>query len=457
MNTVIVGAGVVGVAIAEQLSLEGHAVGVVDKNQQKIDELNDKLDVLGVCGEAGSIDTLSRAGIKSAEMVIAVTDVDEVNLVVGMLCSRLGVRHRIVRIRNREYVHKDSLLALNELGIQHVINPEPAIVQALEGMIDIPGTTDYTMLADGEVLMLGFDIHKNSPAAGHSLVELREVGDLDAFLFLSITRDDEIIVPGGDEKILPGDNVHVLVSADTVRFLLPIIHQRPVKYNEVIISGASRIGMQLAEAIQSKVNKVYLIEPDERLAKDAATKLPKVTVFHGDPTDLTLLNEADLEQCDLFCALSDDDQRNMLSALLVKKHSKTLTAVLVHQPEYVPVMHSLGVYIVINPRLVTVGEILMHIRRGHIHSVTRLAEGQAEIIEMEVPENSPACKAPLKKLHFPDNALVGALIRDGLMRIPTGDTQCKAGDVVLLFALPSAIGRIEKLFTRRKWWNGHGS
>ena len=453
LNTVIVGAGVVGVALAEQLSQEGHAVGVVDKDQQKIDEINDKLDVLGVCGEAGSIDALSRAGIKTAEMVIAVTDVDEVNLVVGMLSSRLGVRHRIVRIRNREYVHEDSLLALGELGIEHVINPEPAIVQALQGMIDIPGTTDFSVLADGEVLMLGFDIHEDSPAAGHSLMELKEVGDLDAFLFLSITRGDEILVPGGNDRILPGDNVHVLVSSDMVKFLLPVIHQRPVKYDEVIISGASRIGMQLAETLQGKVSRVFLIEPDERLARDAARKLPKVTVFHGDPTDLALLNEADLERCDLFCALSDDDQRNMLSALLVKKHSGTLTAVLVHQPEYVSVMHSLGVYIVINPRLVTVGEILMHIRRGHIHSVTRLAEGHAEIIEMEVPEDSPVCKAPLKDLRFPDNALVGAVVREGIMRIPSGDTQCKPGDVVLIFALPSAIARIEKLFTRRKWWS----
>jgi trk system potassium uptake protein TrkA len=452
MDTVIVGAGVVGVALAEQLSQEGHSVGVVDKDRLKIQAINDKLDVLGVCGNAGSPSVLARAGIRAAEMVIAVTDVDEVNLVVGMIASRLGVKHRIVRIRNREYSQPDSLLNLAELGLDHVINPEPAIVEALAGMIDIPGTTDYTRLAGGEVLLLGFDIRPDSPVAGRSLAELGELGDLDAFLFLYITRGDQVRVPRGHDRIEPGDSVHVLVSAQTVKFMLPLFHQRPIVYNVVIIGGASRIAIQLAESIQDQVERVYLIEPDEQLADEVASQLNKVVVLHGDPTDLDVLNEASLDRCDLFCALSDDDQRNMLAALLAKKHSPTLSAVLVQQPEYVAVLDSLGVNIVINPRLVTVGEILMHIRRGHIHSVTRLAEGQAEIIEMEVAGDSPACKAPLKELQFPEHALVGAIVRDGAMRIPNGDSQCQAGDTVLLFALPDAIERIEKLFTRRKWF-----
>ncbi len=451
MNTVIVGAGVVGVALAEQLSQEGHAVGVVDKDRQKIKDINDKLDVLGVHGNAGSPSVLARAGIRSAEMVIAVTDVDEVNLVVGLLASRMGVKHRIVRIRNREYVQEDSLLALNELGIDRVINPEPTIVQALTGMIDIPGTTDYTALAGGEVLMLGFDIQQDSPVVGKTLAELGELGDLDAFLFLYITRGDEVLVPKGQDRIHAGDGVHVLVSTNTVQFVLPLIHCRPVAYDVVIISGASRIGIQMAEAIQGKVEQIYLIEPDEKLAEEVAGRLKKVVVLHGDATDLDLLAEASLDKCDLFCALSDDDQRNMLASLLAKKHSKTLTAVLVQHPDYVPVLDSLGVEIVINPRLVTVGEILMYVRRGHVHSVTRLADTRAEIIEMEVPDDSPACKSPLNLLNFPENALVGAIVREGVMQIPNARSQLQPGDTVLLFALPDAIERIEKLFTRRRW------
>jgi trk system potassium uptake protein TrkA len=354
-----------------------------------------------------------------------------------------------VRIRNREYTKKDSILNLGDFGIDHIINPEPTIVRALAGMIEIPGTCDYATLADGQVLMLGLDISSDSPAAGKTLAELGEVGDMDAFLFLYIKRGDTVVIPKGQDRIEPGDNVHVLVSADTVKFLLPIVHRRPCKINEVIIAGASRIGQQLAATIEEKVEKVYLIEPDSVLAEQAAENLTKTTVLQGDPTDLGVLEEAALAQCDLFCAASDNDQRNILSALLAKKHTKTLVAVVVHQPDYVSVLDSLGVEIVVSPHLVTVGEILMHVRRGRVHAVTRLAESEAEILEMEVQPNSPIIKSKLKDIKFPGDALVGARIHHSIIQIPNGDTEFYPGDTVLVFALPSAISRVEKLFTRR--------
>ena len=452
MNIVVVGAGVVGTDLAKQLSEEGHRVAVVDSDRRKIKELNEKLDILGIYGNAGMLSVLEKAGIRQAEMLIAVTDVDEVNLVVGMQANKLGVKHRIVRIRNREYTQNECLLPLCELGVDHIINPEPSIVQALNGMIDIPGTSDYATLADGQVLMLGFDIAADSPAAGMTLVEFAEVGEMDAFLFLYFTRGEQVIVPRGDDRIEPGDNVHMLVSADTVKFLLPFIHRRPVKVDSVIISGASRIGVKLAQTIEEKVERLFLIEPDPERAEEVAGQLSKTIVLKGDATDLDILEEAALDKCDLFCAVADDDQNNMLSALLVKRHGTAKVAVLVHQPDYVPVLDSLGMEIVINPRLVTVGEIMMHVRRGHVHSVTRLAEGKAELLEMEVPPGSPAVKSQLKDLNFPKNAILGAIMREGVMMIPSGDTLCKPGDLVMVFALPDAIERIEKLFTHRKWY-----
>jgi trk system potassium uptake protein TrkA len=452
MNILVVGAGVVGESLAEQLSLEGHRVAVVDKNRRKVNELLEKMDVLAVRGNAGAPSVLQRAGIKTAEMVIAVTDVDEVNLVVGMLAGRMGVEHRIVRIRNEEYLQDTCVLSLKDLGLDHVINPDPAIVNALVKMIEIPGSSDFATLAGGQVLMLGFDIAEDSPMAGRTLQELREIGDLDAFLILYLTRGDQVVVPRGHDKVQPGDNVHLLVSADTVQFVPPMVHKRPEAVNSVIITGASRVGVSLAEAIQGKVETVFLIEPDEEAAEDAASRLRDTTVLQGDETNLAVLEEASIDHCDLFCAVSDDDQRNMLASLLAKKHSKTHAAVLVHQPEYVPVLDSLGVEIVLNPRLVTVGEILMHVRRGHIHSVTRLAESRAEIIEMEVPADSPATKSKVRELKFPNDALIGAIIRNGVMNIPTGESQIQPSDIVVVFALPDAIPRIEKLFTRRKWF-----
>jgi len=452
MNILIVGAGVVGEALAEQLSLEGHQVAIIDRDRRKTRELSEKLDVLAVHGSASSPKVLKRAGIRSAEMVIAVTDADEVNLVVGMLATRFGVKRRIVRIRNDEFLQDGGVLPLKELGIDHIINPDPTIVDALVRMIDIPGANSVATLAGGQVLMLGFDIADDSPATGMTLAELREVADLIAFLIIYISRGDQLIVPKGSDTIEPGDKVHLLVSADTVKLLLPFIHKQQFAMKNVIITGASRIGIRLAEALQEKVNRVVLIEPKEEVAEEAADRLKNVTVLKGDETDLDMLEEASIDRCDLFCSLSENDQRNMLVALLAKKHGAAKAAVLVHQPEYVSVMDSLGVEIVINPRLVTVGEILTYIRRGHVHSVTRLAREQAEILEMEASPDSPAVKAPIRNLKFPKNAIIGALVRDGEMRIPTGETQIEPGEVVVVFALPDAIGQIEKLFTKRKWF-----
>ncbi|MBN1947376.1 MAG: Trk system potassium transporter TrkA [Bradymonadales bacterium] len=452
MKILIVGAGVVGESLADQLSSEGHQVAVIDQDRRKVQELEDKLDVLAVRGNAGMPSVLKSAGIQNTDMVIAVTDVDEINLVVGMFAARMGVTHRIVRIRNREYTGADSVLPLKDLGIDHVINPEPTIVNALTRMIEIPGAIDFGALAGGQVLLLGFLITADSPAAGRSMAELRKVGEADGFLVLNIHRGEKVIVPKGSDTVEPGDKVHLVVSTETLPFLLPLIHRTVDPIKQVIIAGGSRIGVTLAEAIEPKVDRVFLIEPDSEQAEEIAERLERTIVLQGDATDLDLLKEASLERCDLFCAVSDDDQLNMLAALLAKKHSKTRAAVLVHQPEYLAVMQSLGVEIIVNPRLVTVGEILMHVRRGHIHSVTRLADSLAEIIEMEATEGSPALRAKLRDLHFPANALVGAIVREGSLMIPDGNTQIAAGDTVLVYALPDAIPRVEKLFARRRFF-----
>lgn len=448
MKVVIIGAGVVGSSLAEQLSTEGHQVAVIDQNRARVRELNESMEVLAVQGNGAQPSILEKVGARSADMVIAVTSNDEVNLVVGMVATRLGVPHRIVRIRNPEYVAPNSVISLKELGLHHVVNPEPFIVESLSRMMELPGSYDFATLAAGQVEMFGFRIAEDSPAIGRSLQELRELGTLNAFLVLYITRGGQSFVPRGQERLRRGDNVHVLVSPDTVQFLLPIVYPHPEPTNHVVVVGASRVGLELTERLQGRIKHLTLIEPNPDLAAEAADHLPKAMVLCGEPTDLKVLEEASIDKCDFFCALSEDDQSNMLSTLLAKRHGAEHTAVLVAQPEYVPVLDSLGVDIVLNPRLAIVGEIIRHVRRGPVFSVTRLAEGSGEIIEMKALEGCAATRAPLKQIKFPKDALVGALVRDGEMAIPNGDTQIQPDDRVLVYVLPHAIPAIEKLFAR---------
>lgn len=448
MNTIIAGAGVVGTALAEQLANEGHRVALIDDNRQRIRELKDRLDVLTVAGNASLPSTLTRAGIENARMVIAVTSVDEVNLVVGMVARRMGVQVVIVRLRSPEYNGHECILPPDQLGIDQVINPEPSIVDAISRMIEIPGATDVATLADGQILMLGFDVDQDSPLAGRTPAELREAGDLDAFLVLYIRRAEEVLVPRGEDRIKPGDNVHLLVAADMVDFVVPVLHRRPPEVKRAVIVGASRIGCALAQKLEDRLERVILVEPDPDLAEQAADQLKRGTVLQGEPTSPEILEEAAIGRADLVCAVSDDEQVNMMSGLLARKHGAVKTAMLVHSPDYVPVMQSLGIDAVINPRLATVGQILMHVRRGHIHSVLRL-ESRAELIEMEPEAGSAIVSAPLRDVRFPKQALVGAILRDGSMSIPTGDTEIRAGERVVVYALPEAIPQIEKLFADR--------
>jgi trk system potassium uptake protein TrkA len=450
MNIVIAGAGIVGQSLAEQLAIEGHRVSVIDNDRQRVNELRERLDVLVIPGHAATPSVLERAGVRSAQMLIAVTNIDEINVVTGMMAAKMGVEHCFARVRNPEFLNQSEIIDLKQLGISKVINPEPTIVEALFAMMIIPGCSDYARLAGGQVLLLGFDVAPDSPIAGKTLRELREIQQMDAFLVLYLTRQGQVLVPRGDMEIRPGDIIHLLVSADTVHFVPPLLQKESRPVQSVIVIGASRIGRELAARVLGKASRVFLIEPRRELAEEAAAALSGVNVLRGDPTRLDVLEEADLAGCDLFCAVSDIDETNTLSVLLAKRHSRAATAAVIHNPDYVPVLDSLGVQIVMNPRLVTIGEILMHVRRGLVHSVTRLAESRAEIIEMVAQEGSPAVRKPLKELDFPQQALIGAVLRQGIMLIPRGDTHLEPGDTVLVFALPEAIHKIEKLFVRRR-------
>jgi trk system potassium uptake protein len=448
VKIIIVGAGIVGTSLAEQLSAEGHDVAVIDADRNRVREINESMEALAIYGDGAMTSTLEKADIRSAEMFVAVTSSDQVNVVAGMIATRLGVPNRVVRIRNPEYAAKDSVLNLNELGIHHVVNSEPMIVNALNHMTQLPGSFDFARLAGGHVEMYGFHIAAGSSAVGRTLEYIRKEESSDAFLVIEINRDGKIMIPGGRETIECGDHIHVLVSAGNLEKVRNIFHPDAHQTQRVVVVGAGRIGLALVQRLEEHIKHVSIIEPDQRLAEDAANELEKTLVLCGSPTDTRLLEEAAVEQCDFFCALSDDDQANMLACLLAKKSGARHTAVLVHHPDYIPVLESLDIDIVLNPRLAVVGEIMRHIRRGHIFSVTRLASSSGELIEMKPVPGCLGVKRPLKELKFPTKAIVGAIVRQGEFLIPTGDTQIKSSDRVFVYGLPETIPTIEKIFYR---------
>jgi trk system potassium uptake protein TrkA len=451
MKILIVGAGVVGSNLAEELSVAGHNVSIVDRDPAVLRRIADRMDVLTVTGNAGKPSVLKRAGIEDAEMVIAVTNIDEVNLVICMLASKFEVRHKIARIRNEEYAGRYRTLEPAELGIDHIINPESVITTTLTRILEIPGSSDVAVFGDGQVLLIGFDIDADAPVAGKRLAELREASQMDSFLVAAIFRDEVPLIPMGDDQILAGDHIAVLVNADTLPLVLPLIQQRVQPVQRVVIYGANLIGLSLAAALETKLDKVVLIEPSEQLAQEAAKDLKQTLVLQGEATDPELMREADVASCDFFMAMSDDDQSNLLSALIARRHDARRVAVLAQDPAFLPVLRSIGMDVVVNPRLVTVGEILQYIRKGPVHAATRLKESGAEVMELEAMAGSRVVKAPLKELTFPNGAIIGAVLREGEVTIPDGNFQIQPGDSVVLFALPQAIKQTMKLFSKSRF------
>ena len=450
MRVLIVGAGVVGSNLAEELSDSGHDVSVIDADSHLVSRLKERMDVLTIEGNGAQPSVLRRAGIADAEMVIAVTNVDEVNLVICMVANKLGVKHKIARLRNDEYTSKDAVLTPSEVGIDTVINPESIITETLARILEIPGSTDVSAFAEGQVLAVTFDICAGAPIAGKKLLELGQMVDTRTFLIAAIFRGEVPMVPRGDDRIEVGDHVVVLAKADAMDQVLPLVQPVVKPVERIVIYGASLVGRQLAKTLQDRLARVVLIEPDKDLARRAAEELKKTLVLHGEASDPDVLSEADTDHCCFFLALSRDDEANLLAALMARRAHARRVAVLTQEPRYVPILSNIGMDVVLNPRLVTVGEILRYIRKGEIHMVTRFKESEAEVMELEAMKGSKVTKKPLKEIEFPNGSIIGAVMRESQMVIPDGNCQIGDGETVLVFALPEAIAKIEKLFSKRK-------
>lgn len=454
MRILIVGAGVVGSNLASELSASGHVVCVIDDDHRRVRDLNEHLDVLAVDGNGAQPSVLRRAGVEEAEMVIAVTNIDEVNLVICMLAQRFGVKHKIARLRNDEYSGPKATLRPEELGIDTIINAEAILTSKLLRILDTPGATDCALFADGYAQLLTFDICQESPIAGLKLKDVRAMAQAFSFLVAAIFRGERSIVPRGDDEIRAGDHIAVICKPEATALVLPLMQKSVQPVERVVIYGAHKIGRDVAEALQGKLERVVLIEPNEQAAEEAAAELRDTLVLCGDPADPDILREADLAHCDYFLALSDDDQANLLAALLARHRGAKHTAVVSKDPNYLPILSGIGMEVVLNPRLATVGAILTHIRSGQVHGVTRIKESEAEILEIEADKGAPVTQKSLKDLEMPDGSLLVAALRDGEMVIPDGSFKLQAGETALVFALPGAIGRIEKLFAKRRRFFG---
>jgi len=447
MRIVIVGAGAVGFHLARELGVEGHRIAIIDIDPDKLDFLRDRLDVLTVQGAATSRQVLEAAGTADAELFIAVSNQDEVNMLACASAHGMGVRRTLARVRNPDFVSDTPLVDPVKLGITRFINPDEIAVDSIVALVDAPGSIDVGDFASGRILLRSFDLETGSVLAGRPLHRLKEDYAGQDFLVASIQRGGQHIVPKGDDVLTPGDRVFMLMTGDSLPTFRKVVSGSD-RVQRVAIYGAERLGIEVAQRLQSRTS-VVLIDEDFDRCQAAASQLTHVLVLHGSPNDADVQGQGRLTSADFFIAAGSNEEHNLILALLAKKHGARRNIVVTADPDLVSLLDSLDIDAVINPRLTMVGRLLRYARGGRVQSVQKIGESTAEVVEMVVRSGARAVGVMLKDLKLPEGALVGAVLRDDEAFIPHGRTEIKEGDVVVCFVLPGLRERLERLFERR--------
>ncbi len=446
MKIIIIGAGKVGKQIAKTLSSENHDVILIEKDEARRQIAQDNLDVITILGNGANVRTLEKAGIKEADMLIAVTNSDEVNMLACMTAKQFGVSKKIARIRNSEYLYA-NVLSRDKLGIDFTINPERAAAREIIKLLKSPkNVAQIQGFAGGKVNLIELKIDNNFPFINQ---QLKNIDFKYPILIAAIYRNDEIIIPNGEEKIISNDNLYILIKKENLINLDSMISKAPLLMQNVIILGGSKIGFQTALILSKLGIKTKLIELDFEKCEKLAEKLPTTLVINGDGTDIDLLKSEGIATTDGFVAVTGYDEYNLLVALLAKHLGAKKVIAKVDRINYVPILEKIGVDAVINPRMTTASAILRSIRKGKIISLTLLKEGKAEVIELIVHSDAKIINTPLKKLKkakLPKNSIIGAIVRENNVIIPHGDDIIQAGDKIIIFALSSDIKKIERIF-----------
>ena len=450
MRLVIVGAGEVGYHIASRLSRERHDVTVVDQSQQLIERLQEELDVLAYCGHGASATTLEHAGIEQADMLIAVTNSDEVNLVSCLLAREYGVGKRIARINDPDFQRSRLVAAGRSIGIDLLINPSQAVAEEIWRLIKSPGAKEAADFLAGEVKLLSFLVQPSAPIAQQRLRDFAQhLTPSQSFLIVAIQRDRTTIIPTGNTVIEPRDHLLVIGKADHLHEHLHWFGVTPRPTRKVFIIGGGRVGLQVAQRLELDPidYQVKLLERHAAQCQVLAERLPHTLVLHGDATDVKVLQEEGIADMDAVVVVTNDEGTNLIAALLAKTRGARSVMTLIQRPDLVPLVAALGIDAAISPRLITAGSILRYLRRGEVLSVFTSIHTEAETLEMVAAPRSKIVGRPLRKLKLPAGIIIGAVAHGDHIVIPGGDTVIEAHDRVIVFTLPEVVTQAEKWFS----------
>jgi trk system potassium uptake protein TrkA len=449
MRILIVGGGLVGSTLAEKLAQTGHDVSVIDGDPARVAELSNTLDARVIAGNGATAPLLRRAGIEEADLVVATSDRDEVNMIVGLLASVLFEVPRII-VRLRDPNHRETFNLINQMdSTDHVcVNPDEVAVDRIASLLRVPGAVDVMSFLEDQLLVAGFRIGKSSDFVGLRVSDMNLMFAESPSLAVAIERGDDWIIPHADETIAAGDLVYFAISREHVQAVLELVGVPKDMRGDVMVAGASPIGMQLARRLGALDVRVVLIEEDEERANTASEELREATIVRGSITSKALLEEEDIGRISTFVAVTDDHGANLVAGLLAKRLGAGRALVLVDNPELVALVGQVGIDAIISPRLLVIGMTLRHILGQQVHSAAQLLEDRIEVVEVEVDKGSALTRGTLSEVKLPRGVLVAALRRDESLLVPRGSDSARPGDHVLLITTTENEPRLARFLAR---------
>lgn len=445
MKIIVAGSGVLGFYVAKKFSEEGHDVVVVGQDEHALREIQDVLDVGALVGKTSAPSVLLEAGLRSADVLVAVTGSDESNIVACLIAETVSARIvRVARLRDPAYLGASGIIDKSSLSIDLVISPEEEVARAVVALARTPGASDVLEFAGGRVKAVGVEVAHGSPVAGRPLKEVgRRPGE--KILVAGVYRGDVVTAPSDDIRLQVGDTLFVVAADDAVRRVITRLGKRWVRTRRAIVAGGGREGAAVAARLAAAGVHTKLIEKDDAVCRELVKSLDDVLVLRGDAMDEALLEDEGVARAEMVVAALGDDRDNVFAALLAKRIGARRVVALVDTPEYMPFASAIGVDVVVSPLLSALSPILQVARRGRVLSVQTLREGLVEGIEFVADEGAGIVGLPLALLHMPHGSLVGAVVRGDEVIVPDSSTVVRAGDHVVVFARPALLPRLQRL------------
>jgi trk system potassium uptake protein len=447
MRIIIAGLGDVGYHLAKQLSQEAHDIVAIDTSQQRLSYTDSMTDVLTIIGSSTSIKTLLDAKVDKADLLVAVTSSEEVNVATAIIGKKLGAKKTIARIGNSEYQDPESGINFADIGIDYMIYPEELAAMETVNLILRTAATDILEFEKGKLTVMGLRLDKNAPVMHKKMFEVTEEYHSDDFRVVAIYRNFKTIIPSGNDRFLPNDQVFVITTQTGIETVLKLSGKENIRFENIMILGGGKIGRRVARLLEQTM-KVKLIESDEEKSFELADMLKDTLVIRGDGRDIDLLAQEGIVDMDAFIALTEDAETNIITCLMAKHLGVTKAIALVDKVDYVPLTQTIGLDSLINKKLIAANSISRFIRKGEVIAIASLEGIDAEVLEYVATAGSPVVKNKVKDLHFPKDAIIGGVIRGEESFIIVGDSQIKPNDKVVVISLPGSVKKIARFFEK---------